>query len=254
MDAGLPVVMQVVIAGKVVLAAAYLTAAIRHLREFVKQPGNPRARDPNVLWYLRSLIALAAVAVASVVIGLLPAAGVGVPIDSDALGTLFICGSIYLVSFLLIRHPLVATLHTSTLAQRMAPRASLAKYMTSPLTAPRKQEVLDRLVRHMEAERPFLDMNLTLEKLAEALEVRPAHLSQVLNERAGASFYEFVSTYRVREAESRIADPARNGKTLLAIAHESGFNSKASFNRAFKRVTGHTPSDYARLHTSPDDA
>jgi len=50
----------------------------------------------------------------------------------------------------------------------------------------------------------------------------------------------------VREAQDRVADPAHADKTLIAIAHESGFNSKASFNRAFKRVTGQTPSEYAR--------
>lgn len=99
---------------------------------------------------------------------------------------------------------------------------------------------------HMEQNRPFLDMELSLEKLAEPLAIRPGHLSQILNESLGVNFYEFVNEYRVREAQTRIADPKSADQTMLAIAFESGFNSKASFNRAFKRVTGQTPSEFAR--------
>jgi AraC-like DNA-binding protein len=75
-------------------------------------------------------------------------------------------------------------------------------------------------------------------------------VAQVLNEGLAVNFYEFVNEYRVREAQSRIADPRSADQTLLTIAFESGFNSKASFNRAFKRVTGQTPSAYARARES----
>ncbi|MGH7461925.1 MAG: helix-turn-helix domain-containing protein [Longimicrobiales bacterium] len=78
-------------------------------------------------------------------------------------------------------------------------------------------------------------IRLPLEKLADALHIRPGYLSQVLNEHLGMNFYEFLNEHRVREVQSRMADPARSDRTLLALAHESGFNSKASFNRVQTR-------------------
>ena len=246
LESGLPSSMKLVITGKIGLGAAYLTAVLRHMQSFVRRADNPRARDPHVIWFLRMMYALAGMALASLVLGLLPPAGVPVPIDSDTLGTLFLCSSIYMISFLLIRHPLTVAGAGVSLAQLVVPARSRPRYETSPLGEVQKQEYLDRLVRYMENEKPFLDMQLSLDKLAGALDLKPGYLSQVLNERLELNFYEFVNEYRVREAQAKIADAARADRTLLAIAHESGFNSKASFNRAFRRVTGKTPSEYAR--------
>ena len=244
---GLPLTWQVIIAAKVLLAAGYLTMIIRRLRGFVQAPNNPRARDPNVIFLYRAMLGLAAVAIASVVLSFLPNAGLRVPMDSDTLGMLFICTSIFAISALLIRHPIASLAAEGVpLARLVVPPPLRRKYETSPLSQSDKQACLDRLMSHMASEKPFLDMALDLPALADAIRVRPAHLSQVLNEQLGQSFYELVSSYRVREAQERMGDPAHADKTLIAIAHESGFNSKASFNRAFKRVTGQTPSEYAR--------
>jgi AraC-like DNA-binding protein len=243
----LPRSFHVVIAAKLVVAPAYLTIIIRRLRQFVKQPDNPRARDPNVVWLLRAMIALAAMGIASVALVVLSSAGIRAPIDSDTLGILFIGASIYVISSLLIRHPLALVTNGGFTALIAAPPFR-RKYETSPLGDTQKQEYLDRLTTYMTRDKPHLDMSLDLEKLAESVRMRPSHLSQILNERLGMNFYEFVNSYRVREAQSRIGDPSQADKTLIAIAHESGFNSKASFNRAFKRLTGQTPSEYARSH------
>jgi AraC-like DNA-binding protein len=251
LDGGVPAAMQVVVILKIIVAVAYVTLVIRHLHRFVKRPGNPNARDPNVLWFLRAMVALACVAAGSVVIGLLPRAGVAIPIDSDALGTLFMGGSIYLISFLLIRHPF-APVRVAPASEPGAVRAVRVKYESSPLDQAQKRHYLDRLTRHMEAEKPFRDMQLSLEKLASAIDIRPGYLSQVLNEQVGVNFYEFVNTYRVGEVQMRIAAGEHASRTLLSLAYESGFNSKASFNRAFKRVTGLTPSEYARRQLSGD--
>ena len=246
----LPLSFQVVIGAKVIVAAAYLTVIIRALRRFVNAEDNPRSDDANVVFFYRAMLGLAAMAIASAVLSLLPTAGIRTPLDSDTLGMLFICGSVFAISALLIRHPASIVAEGAPLARLLMPPPLRRKYETSPLSEADKQACIDRVVSYMASAKPYLDMSLDLETLAEAIHVRPAHLSQVLNERLGQSFYELVSSYRVKEAQQRIADPAHMGKTLIAIAHESGFNSKASFNRAFKRVTGTTPSEYARDHTS----
>ncbi|MEW5916083.1 MAG: helix-turn-helix domain-containing protein [Gemmatimonadota bacterium] len=246
MEGPLPPSLRLVVAGKVVVAAAYLTSTIRHLVRFVRDPQEPRARDPHVVWLLRSMVALAVMAAVSLALGVLSWSGVALPIDGDTIGTVFIAGSIYIISALLIRHPIAAAAARGESVAQLITAPLRRKYETSPLTGQQKQELLDRVVLHMSTHRPYLDASLDLQTLAKLVDTRPEYLSQVLNELQGENFYEFVNSYRVREVQSRIAATIGANKTMLAIAYESGFNSKASFNRAFKRVTGHTPSDYAR--------
>ena len=70
-------------------------------------------------------------------------------------------------------------------------------------------------------------------------------LSRVINSGFGQNFNDYVNEYRVREAERRLRDPRFRHYTLLAVALESGFNSKSTFNRVFKKLRGATPSEVA---------
>jgi len=100
------------------------------------------------------------------------------------------------------------------------------------------------LLSLMADKKPYLDGELSAAQLADQLGVSVNHLSQVLNQEQGQNFFDFVNYYRVREVQAKMADPANNNLTLLAIALESGFNSKSSFNNLFKKFTGQTPSQY----------
>lgn len=93
-------------------------------------------------------------------------------------------------------------------------------------------------------ERPYLEPDLTLPKLAKNLKVPHHHLSQVINEVYGQNFFDFINKYRVEEVKNKIVDPKFNKYTLLGIAYESGFNSKSAFNRVFKKFTNKTPSEF----------
>jgi AraC-like DNA-binding protein len=71
-------------------------------------------------------------------------------------------------------------------------------------------------------------------------------LSQVINESLGQNFFDFVNTYRVEEAKKLLTD-ARNPKiTVLEVMYQAGFNSKSSFNTAFKKIALTTPSAYKK--------
>ncbi|HWA39961.1 MAG TPA: helix-turn-helix domain-containing protein, partial [Gemmatimonadales bacterium] len=72
----------------------------------------------------------------------------------------------------------------------------------------------------------------------------PHNLSEVINTRGGKNFYDFVNTYRAEEAMRRLRDPKYANLTILAVAADSGFNSKSVFNAFFKEHTGQTPSQY----------
>jgi AraC-like DNA-binding protein len=70
------------------------------------------------------------------------------------------------------------------------------------------------------------------------------NLSEVINTQAGKNFYDFVNGYRVEAVMRRLRDPRYAHLTILALAEESGFNSKSTFNACFRRHTGLTPSQY----------
>jgi AraC-like DNA-binding protein len=120
------------------------------------------------------------------------------------------------------------------------------KYEKSALTPARSDAFLKRLLTVMESEKPYTDGELTLPKLAALLSISTHHLSQIINERVGQNFSDFVNTYRVEEAKRKLVDPATSHYSLLAIAEEVGFNSKSAFNTAFKKQSGMTPSEFRR--------
>ena len=71
----------------------------------------------------------------------------------------------------------------------------------------------------------------------------------MLNEKHGKNFFTFINEYRVKEVISRFEDPKNDNFTILAIAFDSGFNSKTTFNTIFKNLTGITPSEYREKNT-----
>lgn len=118
------------------------------------------------------------------------------------------------------------------------------KYAASKLEDEELQKCCDKVGRYMITEKPYLDSDLTLPKLASDLDVSTHHLSQIINEVHGKNFFNFINQYRVEEVKRKIQDEKFQNYSLLGIALESGFNSKSAFNRVFKDVTGTTPSSF----------
>jgi AraC-like DNA-binding protein len=123
-------------------------------------------------------------------------------------------------------------------------QSSAAKYEKSTLSAQKSERYLRRLLQIMEGEKLHTDGELSLQKVAEKLSIPPHHLSQIINERLNQSFSDFVNSYRVEEVKKNLLDPAKKHYSILAIAEESGFNSKSSFNSVFKKHTNITPSEF----------
>jgi len=82
--------------------------------------------------------------------------------------------------------------------------------------------------------------------MAQSLNLSTNHLSQIINEKLEMNFFDFINEYRVNEVKDRLSDPKYKHYTLLAIAFDSGFNSKSSFNSIFKQYTGLTPSEFQK--------
>ncbi|MES2111561.1 MAG: ABC transporter permease [Bacteroidota bacterium] len=90
----------------------------------------------------------------------------------------------------------------------------------------------------------YQDAELSLSSLAEKLNMPPHELSRIINTVLKKSFSDFVNEYRVAEVARRMQDPAYNHITLLGIAYDSGFNSRTTFHRTFKQMTGKSPAEY----------
>ncbi len=101
-----------------------------------------------------------------------------------------------------------------------------------------------KLLDWMENEQPYLDPELSLPDLAKKLNTNASILSRVINEGTGQHFNDFVNEYRIRYFENCIRQGRQETQTLLGIALDCGFNSKATFNRAFKKYKGMTPKSY----------
>jgi AraC-like DNA-binding protein len=124
------------------------------------------------------------------------------------------------------------------------PAPANGKYSRSGLRDDSAQYYLDKLNKLMASERHYLESDLSLQSLAEHLKMSPHHLSQVLNEKLKMNFYDYINHQRVNHAKHLLVQEPQ--KSITDIAFESGYNSKNSFNNAFKRHAGMTPSEYRR--------
>jgi AraC-like DNA-binding protein len=102
-----------------------------------------------------------------------------------------------------------------------------------------------QIERLMAAEKPWLDPELTLTELARSMQTNPSILSAAINRAFGKNFNDFVNEYRVEAVKQVLRDPAFSHFSLLGIGLECGFNSKSTFNRAFRKATGVAPSGWA---------
>ena len=123
------------------------------------------------------------------------------------------------------------------------------KYSGSTLTGDKRDSILKKLKSLMEAERLYLNPDLNINDLADALEVRPKELSQTINQSYDQHFFDFVNSYRIEEAKKMLSD-SDNSMTIQEIMYAVGFSSKSSFNTIFKRKTDKTPSQYRQSSVS----
>jgi len=146
---------------------------------------------------------------------------------------------VYAMGYLGLRRPEVLT---GSDELPPAPR----RYQKSTLTHERSDTYLQRLLDLMNTEKPYLDSDLTLQKLAKALSISPHHLSQTINEQLNQNFFDFINSYRIAEAKRMLRDPAKQHYSILAVSEETGFNSKSAFNSAFKKHVNMTPSEFRK--------
>jgi AraC-like DNA-binding protein len=129
------------------------------------------------------------------------------------------------------------------------PASAKGKYQRSGLRDDSAEYYLDKLNQMMASERYYLESDLSLQTLADRVRMSPHHLSQVLNDKLGKNFYDYINAQRVAHAKRLLLE--RRTAAITDIAFDSGFNSKNSFYNAFKRHGGTSPSHYRNQHHAP---
>jgi AraC-like DNA-binding protein len=158
------------------------------------------------------------------------------PVRPFHVGSTSVAAFVFALGYLGLRQPVVFS--------SSAKSNDAKKYQKSGLTEERADRLVQRVLDVMQTEKPFVQSDLTLQDLAKQLSVSTHHLSQLLNESLGRTFFDFVNSHRVEEAKKQLHDPQNDHLTILAIAYQVGFNSKSHFNLAFKKHAGMTPTQF----------
>lgn len=114
---------------------------------------------------------------------------------------------------------------------------------TAPLYT---HEQVARVLKYMEKIKPHLSNHLKIDDLAHQVSLSPKLLSSLINNEFGMNFFEFINSYRLKEIQTYLAEPAMKDQSIIDLAFRAGYNSKTSFNRLFKLETGRTPSQYRK--------
>ncbi len=110
------------------------------------------------------------------------------------------------------------------------------------------QQEFETIARYIVSKQRFLDAKLSLEPLAEELEISAGHLSKLINTCSEYNFSDYINSLRVAQAKELLKDDDFDNYTIVAIGLECGFNSRSTFYTAFKKFTDLTPSEYRKTH------
>ena len=156
---------------------------------------------------------------------------------------------IYSIGYLSLKQPQILTQKNEVLGlvsqtPKEGSEDNLKSYKKSGLSENEAEEYLENLLSIIKVEKPYLNNDLNLQDLAAMASISTHNLSEIINTKLNRNFYDFINSYRVKEVQRRLKSKDAEIYSLLAIALESGFNSKSSFNTTFKKHTGITPSQF----------
>ncbi|MBT8302641.1 MAG: helix-turn-helix domain-containing protein [Maribacter sp.] len=159
-----------------------------------------------------------------------------------------------LTALLFICWLVIKALQTPELYGRVDSKQLLVKQLIarSPLKTTSAQvdeeskEAINRLRSHMNTKEPYLEPALSIYHLSKQLDMPSKELSVLINHKLNLHFFDFVNEYRIKKAMKMLSDPKCADLTVLEILYEVGFNTKSSFNTAFKKYTKLTPTQFRK--------
>lgn len=243
---GFPVLWKVNFIFSTVVNACYIVATMvkvtRHERHIQQLYSNTEHK--SLKWVRHFLLAGASVFFICIIMSCFDIAA------ADTISNVMFSMVIYVMGYRALRQPEVfADISEQTVQETDEPALVKMpmKYGKSGLTEEKAQALMTKLDALFFEEKIYLNPELTLQQIADSLSSTPHQVSQLLNQFKQQTFFDFVNGWRVEHFKSVVNDPANTHLSLLAIAFDSGFNSKAAFNAVFKKITGTTPSAYRQL-------
>ncbi|WP_243636296.1 helix-turn-helix domain-containing protein [Flavobacterium aquariorum] len=115
------------------------------------------------------------------------------------------------------------------------------------LETPKSAEIalqIELVKKYVLENEPFLEPSLTIQDLAKQVNIPVRDLSVLINHHMNQHFFDFINEYRIQKAMQILKSPSKSKLTVLEILYEVGFNSKSSFNTAFKKYTNQTPTEF----------
>ncbi|MDH4070617.1 MAG: helix-turn-helix domain-containing protein [Ignavibacteria bacterium] len=219
---------------------AYIVLTLHHIRKNLTRPAYPLKADAAVRlrWVQKLSLGFGIFVLIDIVhLAELIFFGYKFIVEIDSIILLSSSVLIFIMGFVAVREPRVFSVPESG--------RNGGKYERSGLTAERADAIMKELHQAME-DGLSRNRQLGLRDLAQRMKVSPNHLSQILNEQLHQNFFDFVNRYRIEDAKRLLTGPEGRRYTIQSIALEVGFNTKASFNAAFRKHTGTTPSQYRK--------
>ncbi len=122
-----------------------------------------------------------------------------------------------------------------------------SKYQGSNMTPDQVEAYKNQLLAMLSAEKSYLDPQISIADLSDKLAISTKQLSQVINQSFDKSFFDFINSYRIQEVQQILKTSRDDKLTVLEAMYQAGFNSKSSFNTAFKKETGQTPTEFRKI-------
>ena len=216
----------------------YLFKSFKVIRTYQYQESHHVSFNQNVVSFLTTFLATILIIIflwlASLVTRIF---GVNVPfVNYDSVWTA-LSFFVYLVGYYSLIQPEIFKVKLETKFQ---------KEIYKRVDDQKLQKLKEELKWLMLNEKVYLDSKLTLGDLAEKLNTSPNNVSWLLNKVYDCNFYEYVNRFRIKEFVKKVENGSHKEYTLLALSFDSGFNSKSTFNRAFKAEMNDTPTNYIK--------
>lgn len=147
------------------------------------------------------------------------------------------------------RPALLLNYHSSSINDTsLTEEAEVIDIDSIPIAASTQSEEInswkEKILQLLQAGKAYEDPELSLTQVAKQLQSNPSHISKMVNQGFGINFNDFVNQFRIAAVKEMLNNGEHKKQTLLGIAFECGFNSKATFNRAFKKITGQSPKEW----------